>query len=98
MLGEWCIPHMFRDNLAIRRGLRRLIGNGINLATSTCYSRFFLLLHKEAAMPHQIVRGCSSRVFDSSTPNGVKNGGVVAKKLALLFHILSKSRIICLGK
>ena len=57
--GEWRTPHRVRDGLTILRGLIRLIGNGINLATSTCNSQFCLKLRKEAEITQQIGVGCS---------------------------------------
>ena len=45
-------------------------------------------------MPQQIDRSFSSRGYDSYTRNGVKNCGVVAKKLASMFHIPSKSHTV----
>ena len=42
-------------------------------------------------MPQQIGAGYSSQEYNLSTCDGVKIGGVVAKKLALLFHILPKT-------
>ena len=88
--GEWCTPLRVRCSLTIRQGLIRLIGNGINLATSACHSQFRLQLRKEAAMPRKINRDCSSQGYVSSTCDSVEIGGVVADKLVSLFHIPSK--------
>ena len=97
-LSEWCIPYRVSDGFTIRRGLRRLIVNDINLSTSACHSQFRLQLREEAAMPQQIGGGCFSRGYDSSTCDGVENGGVVAKKLPSLFHTLSKIHTVHLKK
>ena len=53
---------------------------------------------KEAAMPQKIGRLCSSLEYILSTCNGVKLGGIIAKKLASLFHIPSKIHTVCLDK
>ena len=42
-------------------------------------------------MTQKIGGECFSREYDSSTRNIVKIGGVIAEKLASLFHIRSKS-------
>ena len=96
--SEWFIPHRVRDGLTIRRGQRHLIYDGINLATSTCHSRFRLQLYKESVMLQKIGVGCYSRGYNSSTCNSVEIGGVIADKLASLFHILSKSHTVHLNK
>ena len=49
-------------------------------------------------MLQQIVGGSSLRGYDSSTCDGVKTSDVVAKKLASLFHIHSKSHTVHLNK
>ena len=49
-------------------------------------------------MLQQIDGGCSSLEYDLSTRDVVEVGGVVAEKLALLFHIQSKIHIVCLDK
>ena len=69
------------------QGRRLLIGNGFNLAMSVCHSRFRLQSCEEAAMPQPIGRGYCSQEYDSSNCGGIKIGGVIAKKLTLLFHI-----------
>ena len=94
----WCISNSVRVGLTIRWGLRHLIGNGKNLVTSACHSRFCLQLCKDAATPQQIGGGCSLRGYNSSTRNGNEIGGVVSTKLASLFHIPSKSHTVCLNK
>ena len=49
-------------------------------------------------MTQKIGGGCSLRVYNSSTHDNVKIGGVVANKLALLFHILSKIYTVSFNK
>ena len=83
--GEWCIPHRVKYEHTIRQGLRRLIGKGISLATSTCHSRFSLQMREEAAMPHKIGGYCSSRGYNLSTHDGVKIGVFVVS------HSIKKS-------
>ena len=56
---EWCIPHRVRGSLTIGRGLRCLIGDLINFATSACHLRFRLHLCEEVAMLKKIGGGCS---------------------------------------
>ena len=49
-------------------------------------------------MPQLIGGGSFSRGYHSSTCNGVKIGGIIAKKLAFLFHIQSKSHTVRLNE
>ena len=69
---------------------RRLIDNGVNLAASACHFEFRLQSREKAAMPQQIDGGCSLQEYNSSTCNGVKISGAVAKKSMLPFQIPSK--------
>ena len=70
--GDWCIPRRVRGGLAIRWGWRCLISDGANLVTSTCHSHNHLWSHEEAAMPHQIGIGCSSRKYGVAPATGSK--------------------------
>ena len=87
---DWCITHKVGDSLTICWGQRNIIGNDINLAESACNSLFCLQSREEAATTQKIRGGCYSRAYDSSSRNSVKVGGIVAKKLASFFRILSK--------
>ena len=49
-------------------------------------------------MPQKIGGDYSSQEYDSSTRDGIKIGGIVAKKSASLFHILSKIYTVSLEK
>ena len=49
-------------------------------------------------MPQKIGGGCFSQEYGSSTHDDVKIGVVVAKKLALLFHIPSRIHTVVLNK
>ena len=92
--GDRWISHRVRYGLTICWGRIRLIGDDINLEESECHSWFRSQSRKEALMPHQIGLGCSSWEYNSSTCDGVKIGGVVAKKLASLFHNPSKNHTV----
>ena len=66
--------------------------------TSVCHQRFRLKLSKEAAILQKIGGGCSLRGYDLSTHDRFKISGVVSKKLASLFHILSRSHPVNFNK
>ena len=49
-------------------------------------------------MQQEIGGGFSLQGCDLSTRDGVEIGGILANKLATLFHIPSKSHTVCLNK